>query len=439
MATRSHFPYHLPFLAFALAMLGVLTILAPAPAHAQTFTVIHNFLGFPDGYQPATGLSMDRAGNLYGTAPYGGDASCSGEGRRLPGGGGTPPGCGVVFRMKKAGSGWVESPIYIFPGAQQDYLPEYVEYVVVGPNGTLYGTTDLGGNDESGKVFNVGPAPTPPNNVLAPWIYTSVYVFPGNGDNGSNPTHAGRFVFDASGNFYGTTGYGGVPNDGVVYEVSPSGHSWTQSVLYSFNGGSDGRAPVNVVFDDAGNLYGATAYGGNNDCDFSYGCGTIFELTPSQSGWTKTILHVFQQGVDGGWPGAIIRDAAGNLYGMAEDYGPSNGGTVWELSPSNGGWTFTVLYAFPTEIVDDFGPYAPTLDSAGNLYGITSWGGANNSGQVFKLTPGGSGWTFTDLHDFDSEGDYGQGAPVLDSSGNIYGMTEYGGPEDGGTVWEITP
>jgi hypothetical protein len=81
---------------------------------------------------------------------------------------------------------------------------------------------------------------------------------------------------------------------------------------------------------------------------------------------------VFQQGVDGGWPGAIIRDAAGNLYGMAANNGPDNGGTVWELSPSDGGWTFSVLYSFPTQIIDNFGPYAPTLDSAGNLYGITS-------------------------------------------------------------------
>lgn len=426
---------------FALALAWGFAILAAPAGQAQTFTVIHNFLGYPDGSQPATGLSMDRAGNLYGTTPYGGDSNCSNlDSRPLPpGGGGPPPGCGVVFRMKKVGSGWTEAPIYIFPGNLQGQVSNYPEYVVVGPNGTLYGTTEFGGNNNDGKVFNVGPAATPPMTVLPQWVYTSVYEFTAVGLDGSNPGHSGRFVFDASGNLYGTTAYGGTSDYGVVYELMPSGRSWTESVLYSFKGGSDGLGPANVVFDDAGNLYGTTHEGGASGCD-NDGCGTIFELSPSQSGWTKTTLYSFRLGVDGGWPGALIRDAAGNLYGMCEQYGPnSSGGTVWELSPSNGGWTYSVLYAFPTTIVDDYGPYAVSMDSAGNLYGITSWGGANNSGQVFKLTPGGSGWTFTDLHDFNSEGDYGQGAPVLDSSGNIYGLTQYGGPADGGTVWEITP
>lgn len=424
--------------ASGISLLAVLFLLFAAGAvQAQTFTVLHNFAGYPDGAQPATGLAMDRAGNLYGTTQYGGDPSCSNRALLPPGGGGVPPGCGIVFKVKRAGSGWVENPLYTFPGNLQGQITNYPENVVVGPNGSLYGTTDEGGDDNNGKIFVVRPGPSQPVSVFAPWSYTLLHNL--TGDDGSSPTHTGRLVFDSSGNIYGTTGYGGASNDGVVYKLTPSGGGWTESVVYSFTGGNDGSRPVNVVFDEAGNLYGAAHYGANHNCGFGYGCGTIFELTPTQSGWTETTLHVFQQGVDGGWPGAVIRDAAGNLYGMAENYGPESGGTVWELSPSGGGWTFTVLYSFSTEIVDTFGPYALTMDAGGNLYGITSWGGGNNSGLVFKLTPANGAWTFTDLHDFGNDGCYGQGAPVLDSAGNIYGMTEFCGPNDLGIVWEITP
>ena len=424
--------------------------LSGAAAYAQTLTVLHQFSGGEsDGARPGAGMTMDRAGNLYGSTIYGGDESCTGL---EAGGGGAPPGCGVLFKMKKSGSGWLFIPLYIFPGDLQDYLPTYPGGLAIGPNGSLYGINFFGGltngPESAGDVFNAAPPPTAPASVFAPWSYSFAYSFKGSLDqaDGSNPTRTAPLLFDAGGAIYGTTGYGGLANDGVVYKLTPSGNGWTESVLYTFLGGSDGVGPHGVVLDNAGNLYGVTGVGGNQDCSPFRGCGTVFELSPSQSGWTKTTLHTFQQGVDGGVAGPLIRDSAGNLYGITLGFGPNDsGGTVWEMSPSGGGWTFTVIHAFPAETVDDYGPYALTMDAAGNLYGITGWGGHNNWGFLFKLTPSGGGnWTYTELYDFgtasgQSDGCNPQGSPLLDANGNLYGLTEFCGRFDVGTVWKFTP
>ena len=318
--------------AFAVSIMFVLIVVAPPAAQAQTFTVLHNFAG-TDGAEPGAGVTMDRAGNLYGTTQYGGDESCN---LQRFGGGGPPPGCGVIYKLRKAGSGWVLNPVYIFPAQQQHYLPSYPGELAIGPNGSLYGITNLNGEYDNGVVFNTVPAPSAPSTVFAQWNYNVLYQFTG-GNDGGNPTRSVPLLFDAAGNIYGAATYGGPANSGVVYELTPSGGGWTESVLYSFTGGSDGAHLRGISFDGEGNILGVAAYGGNKDCGFGYGCGTVYELTPSQTGWTETTLHTFQQGIDGGWPGPLLRDKAGNLYGITEDYGPDNGGTVWEMSPSNGG------------------------------------------------------------------------------------------------------
>jgi len=434
--------------ALAACALALLMTVLTTQLHAQTLTVLHQFTGHDDGARPGAGMTMDRAGNFYGSTAYGGDWSCN---NASFGGGGTPPGCGVLFKLKKAASGWVLNPLYIFPGSLQDYLPNYPGGLAIGPNGNLYGINFLGGNDlgiyGAGNVYNVTPAPTAPASVFAPWSYNVLYDFTGNLDpvDGANPSPSAPLVFDQAGNIYGTTGWGDPYSAGTVYELKPSGSGWTESVLYSFGGGSDGYRPHGVTFDDAGNLYGVTALGGNTDCGYGNGCGLIYELSPSRSGWTKTTLHVFQQGIDGGDSGPLIRDKAGNLYGITLENGPdNNGGTVWEMSPSNGGWTFSVIHAFPTATVNDYGPYALTMDAAGNLYGITSWGGHNNWGFLFKLTPSNGGWTYTELYDFgtapgQTDGCWPQGSPLLDAAGNVYGLTEFCGTYGVGNVWKLTP
>jgi uncharacterized repeat protein (TIGR03803 family) len=202
-----------------------------------------------------------------------------------------------------------------------------------------------------------------------------------------------------------------------------------------------------VIFDSAGNLYGTTYSGGANNC------GTVYELSPSGSTWTETVLYSFQCGFgvpDGGAPvGGLIFDAAGNLYGTTNIGGTNNGGTVFELSPSGGGnWTFQVLYGLPYNGDFDFIYYGPTgslaMDAAGNLYGTGLMDGASGSGNVFKLTPSNGSWIYTDLYDFRGpEGAYPWGDVVLDAHGNLYGTASAGGENQCngngcGVVWEVT-
>jgi uncharacterized repeat protein (TIGR03803 family) len=169
----------------------------------------------------------------------------------------------------------------------------------------------------------------------------------------------------------------------------------------------------------------------------------VFELSPSGSGWIETTLHQFTGGADGGAPyGDLIFDAAGNLYGAATQGGVGLG-TLYELTPGQGGWDFNVIYTFTGN--QAAGPYSLTMDAASNLYGTSGSGGNNGGfGTVYKLTRSGGGWTYTSLHDFDFQGSDGgmpYGSVVLDASGNVYGTTARGPypyPDDGG-IFEITP
>lgn len=410
---------------FLLAVI-VAFMVATSGAQAQTMTVLHDFGN--GGYQPWQGIIMDPNGRIYGTTYYGGDLSCDAGG---------PAGCGVVFKFASNGSGWIYTPLYYFT-TQYSAFPMDPGVPAVAPNGSVYDVTFLGGEyDSNGMIFSLRPSPTRPVSATSLWNFDSVYQFTGMND-GGNPTPQSPLVFDAAGNFYGTAGGGGTSNSGVVYEFTPSGDGWTENILYNFTGGGDGAFPNGIVFDDQGNMYGTTGEGGS-------GCGTIFELSPRQSGWTETTLYAFRYGIDGCASSPLFRDPAGNLYGITNEGGPdNNGGTVWELSPTNGGWSFSVLHAFNYETVAFGGAYPPIMDRAGNLWGTISAGGANETGMLLKLTPSNGGWTFTDIYDFAPRGGgapgcYAVGSPVLDSSGNLYGASQMCGSSDGGTIWEYTP
>ena len=406
----------------ALAAMVCAAMLLFPHAHAQTYTVLHNFTGGRDGGDPYAGLTMDRAGNLYGTASYGGN------------------GYGVVYELAHRGSGWVFNSLYNFAGGNDGEGP--VARVIIGPNGSLYGTTYGGGDPNCsggygcGTVFNLRPPATVCRSVSCYWSETVLYRFAG-GNDGANPL-LGDILFDPTGNIYGTTENGGdVGCDGMgcgtVFELSPSGGGWIEKVLYSFMGQSgDGANPfAGVILDSTGNLYGTTKFGG------PLSEGTVFKLSPAGSSWTESVIYGFEGTNDGYWPvGGLIIDHSGNLVGTTGSGGVNAGGIAFNLTPLG---AEAIVHSFDGQ--QDGGAYGTlTADAAGNFYGMTYDDGAYGNGSVFKLTPTQGGWIYTDLHDF--TGDDGRcpyGNVVIDAQGNLYGTAGGGGTYDEGVVWEITP
>ncbi|HZP24450.1 MAG TPA: choice-of-anchor tandem repeat GloVer-containing protein [Terriglobales bacterium] len=399
-----------------LAAIVLFTLLATQNVIAQTLQALHVFTGGSDGAKPWAGLTMDHAGNLYGTASQGGVDD------------------GNVFKLTKSGSGWTFATIYSFQGDTDGSYPK--AQVTFGPDGNLYGTTYAGGitDDCCGTVYKLTYSC---RSVVCTWSESVLYRFQG-GSDGSAPV--GGIVFDSAGNIYGTTSTGGAggcgtQGCGTVFKLTPSGGGWSESVLYRFTGGQDGGAPLaTVTLDQGGNLYGAASSGGRN------GFGVVFELSPSGSGWSQNVLYTFQNGNDGATPAAsLIFDGAGNLYGTTFHGAPGRNGAVYELVRSGGGWTINVLYVFPSGTL--FGPWASLLmDGPGNLYGTTYYGGRYHDGSVFKLTHSSGGWTERDVYSFEIyDGEIVYGNVVLDSNGVIYGTTYVGGSRANyGEVFEIT-
>jgi uncharacterized repeat protein (TIGR03803 family) len=397
-------------------------------AQAQTFTVLHTFTGGNDGALPSAGVTLDAAGNVYGTASAGGS----------PGGNCGAQGCGTVFRLKRTGSAWVLNPLYTFTGGNDGSYP--AARVIFGPDGSLYGTAELGGYQGDGTVFNLRPQSTACKAALCPWTETTLWKFMGTPEGGDGCLPGlGDLLFDSAGHIYGTASLCGAYRSGAVFELvkQPSGN-WTETLPYSFGQYLvQGQIPyAGVIFDGAGNMYTTTYWGGAN------GDGAVVQLTNSPSGWVETDLHSFTDGIDGGFPTAgLIFDRQGNLYGTAWVGGSGGYGTVFELTPSGGSWTFNVIY-------NGGGQYGGslTIDSAGNLYGAGGLG-AHGHGAVYKLTPSNGTWTYTSLHDFTGGSDGGgpNGQVTFDAEGNLYGTAGRGGNLSDcngfgcGVVWEITP
>jgi len=300
--------------------------------------------------------------------------------------------------------------LYQFPGYKGGTEPYNL---ILDSAGNLYGELAQGGTYGNGLVFELSPT------ASGPWTFTSLYEFTG-GTDGGLPN--GGLVFDAGGNLYGTTHYGGKGSGvGTVFELSPaSGGGWTETVLYDFFSQqcfATYYPNAGVVFDAAGNLYGTTA-GGN---------GAVYQLKPGSGAWTCVSLYAFQ-GTDGLVPEAgVTLDAAGNIYGTTSAGGAHSQGTVFELSPnSSGSYTFNPVYTFNGSSSGGNSYYPVLVDSSGNIYG-SALSGPNNWGVVFELTHAGSGWTYGLLHVF--TGKYDGGNPnglIFDSAGNLYGVTNYG-------------
>lgn len=271
------------------------------------------------------------------------------------------------------------------------------------------------------------------SRVAWPQTYSVIYNFTG-GAGGASPESG--VTLDSIGNLYGTTDEGGTggcdsPGCGTVYVLKRSGSAWVASVLHNFTGGEDGSGPdAGVIFGPDGALYGTAAlsFGGTK-------AGPVYRLYPAATAcetppcpWTETALY---------YPDALptfadlIFDRNGNLYGTLYD-SPLEAGSVYELSPSGGGWTASTLHTFSYGLADGGDPQGGViLDNAGNLYGTTFNGGQFGNGVVYELTySSGSLWLEDLLHSF-SQAD---GAPlaglILDESGNLYGATTVGAGEE---------
>ena len=448
----------------ALLIIIAVFMLAPA-AGAQSYKTLYKFRGGNYGGGPGGGLIFDKARNLYGVA------------------GGGAYGAGVVFRLTQNAKGvWVEKVLHEFTGGADGGGPN--GNLIFDAAGNLYGTTLYGGGNSSeygcwnvscGVVFRLAP------NSKGVWIEKVLYNFCSltNCTDGASPM-AG-LIFDAAGNLYGTTAYGGGRkycsenldgSCGVVFELTPKANGrWKEKVLYHFKGskvGADGGNPMaGLIFDQVGNLYGTTSAGGlGYYCPAAHGCGTVFKLTPNSDGkWTESVLYAFTLGSDGGSNGfgsvsGLILDAVGNLYGTTPQGGYISGfysvceegcGVVFELTPNaDGGWTESVLFEFcPLKNCSDgLAPQAGViLDAAGNLYGTTPQGGnpnycinADGCGVVFELTPANGTWAESVLHSFTDGKDGGVPSSGLtfDAVGNLYGEASGGGTGNG-VVFEITP
>jgi uncharacterized repeat protein (TIGR03803 family) len=422
-----------PQLARAAMSLILLFGLTTVTANAQTYSVIHNFAGGGGGAIPYGGLTIDQAGNLYGTTGAGGTNRCY-----------LGLGCGTIFKLKNVHGQFSFEPLYSFLGDEDGASP--AAPLLIAPNGIIYGSTEFGGDDNCscqdcdisgcGTVFSLQPPPMAPRNIQDSfWHETILHSF--RGSDGIAPQ--GTLAVDNSGSLYGSTSWGGSTQCfngcGVVFQLAQSSGGWNVSVLHEFVESNDGWAPLGGVnLDAAGNVYGTTFSGPG-----SSGYGTVWQLLAG-SNWQENILYTFTNGSDGSDPtSGLTFDASGNLYG--NNTGNAGGvGVGFELS--SGSWAFNLLYSFGTGI----GPHSSPLifDGAGNLYGTTYTGGAYSKGSVFKLTPSLGGWSYTSLHDFCpasgcGDGAYPTGNIVMDSNGNLYGTTINGGQADEGVVWEITP
>jgi uncharacterized repeat protein (TIGR03803 family) len=396
--------------------------------------VLFSFSGGADGGQPISELVFDAPGNLYGTTSMGGEF-----------------GDGTVFELTPAANGlwseWKETVLHSFHRDGRDGANPSAG-VVFDKAGNLWGTTENGGTDNFGTVFELSPGPN------GTWTETVLSL--------PQAKPASSLIFDKAGSTYGTTqrdARASGTGTGTVFKLAPTSNgAWTRTTLYAFaienpyvqSAYVDGVDPrAGVIFDAAGNLYGTTSMGGRGTID-----GTVFKLTRRSNGtWAEAVLHSFDSSTgDGGRPaGALIMDAQGNLYGTAGIGGADReGGVIFELAPgSNGQWSETISYNFSDKndtTGNGWGPHCRLVfDKAGNLYGTTGRGGHGLGGTVFKLSPGPNGaWSMTVLHAFardHTEGDGPQAGLIFDAQGNLYGTTERGGgdPNDlgHGVVFEI--
>jgi uncharacterized repeat protein (TIGR03803 family) len=370
---------------------GVVLLCAAATVYlpAQTYTPLFSFNRYNGGWPSAVVQGID--GNFYGTTNSGG----------------SPKNDGTVFKLTPAGK---LTTLHRFSGGVDGATPRAA--LVLGTDGNFYGTTNLGGPNNSGTVFKMKPGGR----------LTILHSF--SGADGANPW-AG-LIRATDGNFYGTTSAGGARGDGTVFKITSGG---TLTTLYSF-AGADGYQPTAALVQASdGNFYGTTSGGGAN------GEGTVFKIT---SGGTLTTLYSFcaQAGCsDGRVPAAeLALGSDGDFYGTTGLGANNDSGTVFKITP---GGFLTTLHSF-SSFADGGNPQAALMQASdGNFYGTTLFGGnTGHQGTVFKITPGG---TLTTLHDgYGPTGYWPRAVLIQATDGNLYGAMASGGSNGAGVVFQLS-
>jgi uncharacterized repeat protein (TIGR03803 family) len=368
-----------------LTALIALTLAVASPAFAQTETVLHSFNG-KDGSLPGQRLTLDSAGNLYGST-VGNDGFI-----------------GSIFKLTPSGQLKV---LYKFTDPNRLFT---TGKLVLDSHGNLYGIDQTGGEFGEGSIFK----------LTSSGVLSVLYSFTGKGD-GAFPNGV---ISDAQGNLYGTANFGGAFNQGTVFKFTP-GHG--VKTLYSFMGSTDGGEPFDSALyrDTEGNLFGTTMFDGGK-----ISLGVVFKVTPDG---TESVLHTFLGGSDGAHPkGSLISDGKGNLYGTTSSGENLKGGTVFQITTVG---VLSEVHTFSGS--DGFDPNAGlAMDADGNLFGTTFSGGTSNDGAIFEITPQG---VETVLHSFSgSDGSTPYNGLIIDQVGNLYGTTGFGGAFDQGTVLKLT-
>ena len=378
-----------------------------AGTESTILTFPNNGGTFPGGAGPYAGLISDASGNLFGTTLYGGKAYV-----------------GVVFELVPQTSGtYKEVVLYSFRASPDCNSP--MGRLLLDSAGNLYGAAQAGCEHLNGGVFELSPAGG------GKYTYSVIYAFPG--------AYTGQpdspLSMDTAGNLYGIIGSGGSQGFGQIYQLTPNGSGgWVPKIIYTFGHRGDGTYPTGpLTIDSVGNIYGTTAYGG-------LGNGTVYELSPVAGNWREKILYNFKGTTDGFFPlNGVTLAPTGDLFGTTD----GSNGTVFRLSLSSSTWVKHIIHSFNAAgngaVPAEYGSL--TMDAAGNIYGTTFQGGADNLGIVYKLSPSGGTWSETILYAFTGSNDGSQPNAdlLLDSSGNILGTAFTAGHTGGGTVFKITP
>lgn len=385
------------------------TAVAPSSQARARETLLYSFGGI-DGSGPINGVISDNAGGFYGTTVFGGRT-----------------GVGTIFRLKQSASGYTESVLYNFASGTNGQSPEGITE----RQGAFYGVTLGGGSGGWGTVFKL-------SHAHHAYRESVLYRFQGSPD-GAEPL--GPIVLDRNGNIYGVTASGGAHNQGAIFKLSPAGSQYTESVLYSFPGGAAGGVPeAGVTIDRHGTIYGTTMYGGSygSHCG-SGGCGTVFKVAQTASGYSESVAYAFQ-GLDGNLPYGVptLDDRTGTIYGTTFWGGTQRIGVVYKLTPHGSSYSATALHSFTGGADGSFPEGQLLLEPDGTLYGTATSGGGGcrgiGCGTVYELKPAQKGYKFRTLIDFRNprRGAEPEQTNILqDASGALYGTTRSGGTQTG--------